>query len=637
MKIFLALIFLLFAFAVLGFNEVPPGDKLWVPLTQIVGGLTVIYFIWLVWIFIRGLLGRVGITKTPKIENLQDSKGYSKLVGTETRENSTAEEKMTNKRKSYTDDFKKEVAEAASKPGATLKSVGDQFDVNPTLVRNWKIQFASSSGSNGGDAVAGDANNAGELKINAGWEERDGRTVCRWIVVWSEASEGEIAGALGGYSGGGSFQMEQFFAKHDSSELTNLMIDIEDKITGEDIDFFDDIPSDFLTICDDAQDVIMEWHDEDEWENSEQLLLLDDKIGGLDKSGDMLLLNGGDSGFNKTILELAGVTAAPISSDADNNGLVNDRGGSEKTGMPIKCVARVKGAVGDLEEGTEIPQEFKDAQDLWSDVTDEETGKKILELLNPYLSANFTPHALDESENIIQTQDDISAIEVILSGFHYDGDLIPSINATAIFEVPFKSDVTNDDIERWAQENDEDFGFAVNFYWNFKDAEMYLDTHSGIEFWTADSSDQTSVDMTSSENPEGNENIFIWHIDRAKFLFEDASEYEAWKKEKKVYFEMDPSGSDDGGEKLFDDPSDGYAEFEIDDNNGNVSISLDDDGPVITAWVKWSPNLRDGVGEDEVLEWGADMGGWYAGTISLGDVDASISEDDGGDIRSSAE
>ena len=143
MKIFLALIFLLFAFAVLGFNEVPPGDKLWVPLTQIVGGLTVIYFIWLVWIFIRGLLGRVGITKTPKIENLQDSK----LVGTETRENSTAEEKMTNKRKSYTDDFKKEVAEAASKPGATLKSVGDQFDVNPTLVRNWKIQFASSSSS----------------------------------------------------------------------------------------------------------------------------------------------------------------------------------------------------------------------------------------------------------------------------------------------------------------------------------------------------------------------------------------------------------------------------------------------------------------------------------------------------------
>ena len=122
---------------------------------------------------------------------------------------------MVTKRKSYSEEFKKEVAEAASKSGVTLKSVGEQFDVNPTLVRNWKIQFASSyetngddvAESSGDDAAVSDENNAGELKINAGWEERDGRTVCRWIVVWSEASEGEIAGALGGYSGGGSFQM----------------------------------------------------------------------------------------------------------------------------------------------------------------------------------------------------------------------------------------------------------------------------------------------------------------------------------------------------------------------------------------------------------------------------------------------
>ncbi len=34
----------------------------------------------------------------------------------------------------------------------------------------------------------------------------------------------------------------------------------------------------------------------------------------------------------------------------------------------------------------------------------------------------------------------------------------------------------------WAQEDDEDFGFAVNFYWNFDDEEVYLDTHRGIEF-----------------------------------------------------------------------------------------------------------------------------------------------------------
>ncbi len=215
----------------------------------------------------------------------------------------------------YTDEFKMKVAEAATEEGATLKSVGEKFGVNPTLVRNWRIQFASSSGSDGDSGGANDGDESGVMKTNAGWEERDGRTVCRWIIVWSEPSDGEIVGALGGYSGGGSFQMEQFYAKHSDGKLTSLMIDMDDKITEEEIDFFDDVSSDFLTICDDAQDVIMEWHDEEEWEEAEQLVLLDEKAGELNKSGDMLLLDEGDSGFTKAILEHAGITAAPSSSE----------------------------------------------------------------------------------------------------------------------------------------------------------------------------------------------------------------------------------------------------------------------------------------------------------------------------------
>ena len=45
------------------------------------------------------------------------------------------------KKNTYSDAFKKEVAEAAQLPGATLTSVGEQFGVSPTLVRNWKIKF----------------------------------------------------------------------------------------------------------------------------------------------------------------------------------------------------------------------------------------------------------------------------------------------------------------------------------------------------------------------------------------------------------------------------------------------------------------------------------------------------------------
>lgn len=41
----------------------------------------------------------------------------------------------------YTEEFKIKVAEATQEDGATLKSVGEKFGVNPTLVRNWRIKY----------------------------------------------------------------------------------------------------------------------------------------------------------------------------------------------------------------------------------------------------------------------------------------------------------------------------------------------------------------------------------------------------------------------------------------------------------------------------------------------------------------
>ena len=145
------------------------------------------------------------------------------------------------------------------------------------------------------------------------------------------------------------------------------------------------------------------------------------------------------------------------------------------------------------------------------------------------------------------------------------------------------------------------------------------------------SPDTNKLDRNMSEE---NSNItFVWHIDRAKFSFEDQEEYLAWQANKSVFFEIDPSASDDGGEDIFENPEDAATEFEVNAENGKVSISLEEDGPIISAWVQWSPNLAEGIGEDEVVEWGQDMAGWESGSIYLGDVDASIVEDDGGDIR----
>ena len=105
--------------------------------------------------------------------------------------------------------------------------------------------------------------------------------------------------------------MELFYAKHSVGALTSLLIDTEDKVTGKDVDFFDDVPSEILSVCDDAQDVIMEWHDRDEWEDAEQLFLLESRRNELDSRGDMLLLSQGDTPFIGAILENAGITAVP--------------------------------------------------------------------------------------------------------------------------------------------------------------------------------------------------------------------------------------------------------------------------------------------------------------------------------------
>jgi transposase-like protein len=46
-------------------------------------------------------------------------------------------------RKKYTDEFKKQVGEAAAKGDKTFKQLSKQFDVHTTLVSNWKKDFLS--------------------------------------------------------------------------------------------------------------------------------------------------------------------------------------------------------------------------------------------------------------------------------------------------------------------------------------------------------------------------------------------------------------------------------------------------------------------------------------------------------------
>lgn len=156
-----------------------------------------------------------------------------------------------------------------------------------------------------------------DFKINAGWERRNDRAICRWIIVWQDLPEGKIAGAIGGYSGGGSFQLEQFYAQQAAGQLIKLLIDTEDKITGDPIDFWEDAPANARSISDDAQDVIFEWNDRDEWEENDQLILLESKSWELLEEQDMLLMRRDYNSFAKDILSSIGITAAPVDGGGD--------------------------------------------------------------------------------------------------------------------------------------------------------------------------------------------------------------------------------------------------------------------------------------------------------------------------------
>ena len=148
--------------------------------------------------------------------------------------------------------------------------------------------------------------------INAAWETRDeDKHICRWAIAWEESSDHSISGAIGGYSGGGSFEMEMFHATiGENGELTSLWIDFTDHVSGEEIDF-QSLGSDVLQRCENAEDLIFEFNDMDEWEEGDELVLRPEADSELNRDGDMLYYSTGSLAQARIICEKLGLTAGP--------------------------------------------------------------------------------------------------------------------------------------------------------------------------------------------------------------------------------------------------------------------------------------------------------------------------------------
>lgn len=146
--------------------------------------------------------------------------------------------------------------------------------------------------------------------VNAAWEQREGRSMCRWFISWKSIENNQLAGAIAGYTGGGSFMIERFYATHDNSVITALWIDGNDRVSEDEIDF-DSLDETVQQIANDAEDEIYIWNNQELWFDDEQLVLLDEKKSECVAEDDMLYLRHATMPLLHDICELAGLTAGP--------------------------------------------------------------------------------------------------------------------------------------------------------------------------------------------------------------------------------------------------------------------------------------------------------------------------------------
>lgn len=108
------------------------------------------------------------------------------------------------------------------------------------------------------------------------WEDRGDRKICRYMIAWQSVGN-NVAGCLGGYSGGGAFQMEKFI-QQDAKIYIESEINIEKSFDAS-----------LISALEDCQDKIYFFHDQEKWFDSENLILDPGRAVGLDECGDMLM------------------------------------------------------------------------------------------------------------------------------------------------------------------------------------------------------------------------------------------------------------------------------------------------------------------------------------------------------------
>lgn len=143
------------------------------------------------------------------------------------------------------------------------------------------------------------------------WEKRDGRIICRAFAAWTELSDSALAGIVAGYAGGGSFVQENFYCEFEDGAATKLIIDYTDHISGEESPF-DELDQRAIDASEEALDLLLDLHDQDAWEDEEQLLLVNQNgLSAIQETEDLIKAGVSTPEHLLRLFDDAGLTAKP--------------------------------------------------------------------------------------------------------------------------------------------------------------------------------------------------------------------------------------------------------------------------------------------------------------------------------------
>lgn len=121
------------------------------------------------------------------------------------------------------------------------------------------------------------------------------------------------------------------------------------------------------------------------------------------------------------------------------------------------------------EDITDLPDDFDKAYKLWTQDKDKNI-EKIINLIEPYLNANFVITALNDWDKIfVETEGyqlEAAATKMKLVGVDFSENPIPQCKAEAWFEIPIYNYITNQEIDEWQDESGSSLTDALIFRWN---------------------------------------------------------------------------------------------------------------------------------------------------------------------------